>query len=1849
MNEFINLQKQLKSLRQELKENNDELLKVQEQIKQLEEELRLLDRMSDSQDGQDREEKKKIEATLIKKKEELKSIYSRKSDQTKNINNHLHGLADLSDPTRQIGALSDAFPFLLLPVRLETRFMNQEGKSELWVRIYPDDCHIDTKEDILSQFEIQNAKEFWKQIWQAGGNEQEEKGAWRTLVNNHSSGRAAWITQNYKPLNESAKPTKSNVNDLILVIDSPITLASSEVSFVDTYWKSIWKAQGDKGKADTAFTILKASLGEARALEIQANYQPFNISVKAPKDVPVESITITVIKIEFPSDDSVTSSKTSWVRSPKAKLLPDRFVVLCYHGTSLAKPPQFGRPVADNLATGPDPSLPEAEQIRHDGGDLLVNEDLKWMVNFDKAIEVGMGLKIPLSSTEAQNGFDKILVVGLKLSLNGSDGKEAFQNLLSNHLYSKNGLSILPQGTPTNNSEDNSSGYNRIEDPDTTFKTLFKEEDVITITSDPLKKSDGQWLAEYLNIDMDLIKKLSNANGTDQLEARAMKDALWPGTLGYFMDEMMDNVFTDADIENTRNFFREYVSGRGAIPAIRIGKQPYGILPVTAFSRLNFPDQRGNVTTVSPNYLNQLHSIISKISQDWNSLLPYVSYVGKDGDPHQLLMDVLGLNSGSVEFHQRYAESLQHLYNQLSLEYGGLIAAFLAATIAERGKFILNQLGFPIGDKQIPILQKFFLEQAIPLTGPLIDDSPLSEELKIRAYTSDGKNYIQWLAESTSDTIRTEDFGGNASPNALLYLMLRHSYMLAQSEASKQLHLNAGLISTKSAFHDKDFIHVQNNTQPESKWNYLYKTEKLITGDTTTLIADYIQRPDVLTGNPAATIYNDLIHGLKILQDKSTAKLERAFTEHIDCCNYRLDAWMSGLINYQVLSQKSLSKEKGLYMGAYGWLEDVRPKNRVLTNVSLEGELNTIFNNQPTALPIKQDSTNAGYIHAPSLNQAATAAILKNAHLVNQDQGSPSPFAINITSERVRVAEGILEGIRNGQTLSALLGYQFERGLHDKYSLGKGEVDKFIYPLRKKFPLVSNKLSDTQTTTEENKEVSVESIEARNVIDGLALIKHIQTTGNKNYPFGFATGTDLDQLPVASSTEAQAINDEVDRISSINDAIADIAMAEGVYQVVQGNFDKAAGISDVFSKGTYPNQFDVIKTPRTGITLTHRVAIQFDPAASSTSSPNSITEMSPRSKVEPSINSWLSHILPDPAKVKCWVKYRNPSLDWQEETISQKDLKLQSYDLLFLFNLDTQQSMTELDDRIIHFIRTNKSLHPDTEIQISYTQYIDPSDLTQVSFFELGALVKSLRPVILKSRHLHAGDVGLPQESKSSEIMYDYTNLRTRLDLVQNDLTTINSSLDIIKTDTSDLNEFVSKAASIFQQIGLYSIPQTGTGFMYDGVKAIYDSILSKLNIVIDRWEEKKIKYDTLIAGYNPVGSPFEMFALLKELEKTISSQLTNPTPPTLNTYKSMIEAKKVIFENVLSDLKSLLQSSKTKLSDYFTDVEATIINIGNHDVIYFDQQREKNDIEKEKLDAVNLKASILKAIDNIKADLGQRTSKYDAIKANAEAAATSSDQTDLLLQAAKKILGDDLIILPHFVLPSTKANELSNSYNNSNLLLDYLVNTVKKVSPVQEWLYGVARVRDKVFHIENLSILSESFKENLSVDLTPVQLPFKPNDRWLAMTFKDKDNVEKFGIDSDTLLYTAHFHVPFDKTQPQCGILIDEWTEVIPNQQETTGFAFHYDQPSSEPSQTMLLAVPPEFTGNWKWNDLIDAINETLEMAKKRAIEPAHVESTSYAQFLPSTMMAVTLYLITMSTNLAVNNSIYEKIDSNN
>ncbi|UJP08545.1 MAG: hypothetical protein LZF84_05445, partial [Nitrosomonas sp.] len=239
----------------------------------------------------------------------------------------------------------------------------------------------------------------------------------------------------------------------------------------------------------------------------------------------------------------------------------------------------------------------------------------------------------------------------------------------------------------------------------------------------------------------------------------------------------------------------------------------------------------------------------------------------------------------------------------------------------------------------------------------------------------------------------------------------------------------------------------------------------------------------------------------------------------------------------------------------------------------------------------------------------------------------------------------------------------------------------------------------------------------------------------------------------------------------------------------------------------------------------------------------------------------------------------------------------------------------------------------------------------------------------------------------------------------------------------------------------------------------------------------------------------------------------------------------------------------------------------------------------------------------------------------------------------------DDFVILPEFNLNAAHGSEWQQSYDDRAQLLNYQKNDLCVDFPEDNWLYGVARVQEKLQRWESITQFGEALN-NVSLSLTPLQFPYRTADHWLALQYPDTQSgtSEPFVIDSDKLLYTAHYVDAFAQNAAICGLLLDEWTEVIPTTQETTGLTFHYDRPNCEAPQSLLLALPANFTGHWQWQDLVDTLHETLDMASKRAVEPAHWNETEYARFLPAVISSVTRYPIMMTLDLAFNNAVQFK-----
>jgi hypothetical protein len=286
-------------------------------------------------------------------------------------------------------------------------------------------------------------------------------------------------------------------------------------------------------------------------------------------------------------------------------------------------------------------------------------------------------------------------------------------------------------------------------------------------------------------------------------------------------------------------------------------------------------------------------------------------------------------------------------------------------------------------------------------------------------------------------------------------------------------------------------------------------------------------------------------------------------------------------------------------------------------------------------------------------------------------------------------------------------------------------------------------------------------------------------------------------------------------------------------------------------------------------------------------------------------------------------------------------------------------------------------------------------------------------------------------------------------------------------------------------------------------------------------------------------------------------------------------------------------------------------------------------------------RAGLVDSTTRLKDDVSRRIARVDALLAQHDAAG-ATDKVKFLQEAAKILFGEDFQMVPQITLPARAADELANAWRHSvsGKLTHHLTDIVGRDFPVDDWLHGVGRVREKMHHWENVVLVGEALQVDRPGDLTPLQLPYGEDEPWLALEIPDG-----YKIDSDRLLYTAHFAEPFDKTKPVCGLLVDEWTEVIPGTEVTTGIAFHFDRPNAEPPQAWLLALPAVRDGAWSLEELLAAVNDTLDSAKRRAIEPVHVDSTTYSWFLPATVSAYTFPEISISNNLLRNLQIYTRL----
>ncbi|MCY7351391.1 MAG: hypothetical protein LH606_12110, partial [Cytophagaceae bacterium] len=1689
MEDFEQYLQGLRNQREQKNGHANELLRLQTEQQQLKKQEEAVARTGN---GDQLQLLKRQQANLTGRVKETQAEYVKAKGRA---SEGLLGLVErFGSPQKYITHWDDHLPILLLPLRIEARFNPGRPASnpELWIRVFPDECSVVKFRPELSEDEQKAATTFWFETWKAT-DEAGKLGAWTALVKGFGPQRAAWIAKVSEPVNFST--LESEVFSFPSEADLQTAgLSSDEQLAGKNYWRQRWAGIAPEEAGKT----LEIAVGTGRVDAVKAATQPTNrdeLQEKSPGETFLN-------QAKFPPFSPATGQGASY-----ADILPDQLVFMGFElGTQLFE--VTGKPIPDRIWLSPDVHKLDGAVTRDEAGKLQFTGELEWVQHFDAAVSMGLGITIDLRTVITQqvgsaaaetvlqriasNGLDRLMVLGIN-AVDGKDkGSALLEKLFDNHHYGSSGLGFVPQGTPTNNTEGTNAGLSRDTATEESFdvergKVLFEP----LVNRAFYEKPNGQRTAEFLGISPTVFQHVAHSQDRELAEARAMNVALYNGTLGYYFDEMLDPLIARPDQHRLFTFFTEYVSGRGSLPALRIGRQPYGILPTTAFSRWHWtnPEMREGLQ-FRVKFYEELQRILRVLRENWRLVSGSVPHAGGTSqDLNQQFLDMLGLNPTSVSYAHRWLYGRQFVRNWLFLITGKDVAQEQVDQWDERAKGFLRQFGVLLPEPSL--VSKSFSAHPVPLKKVhLIDSLPLSEETPVQALYAktdgtSGPNYMAWLRQSSESDVWKEailnDTGVKIAPPAtLLYALLRQSVHHSYWDTAMKIYEDFKVVEHAA----RREVEVRNVVSERvggeairqfSKADYLQASVK----DNLPNLSDKAQTMSAFLSERASMQLtpDSNLHlvreALAQLEGLPTARLERLLAEHVDLCSYRLDGWEAGFLQkrleYLRYTVRRDGEEmpggyrRGTYLGAFGWIEDLKPAP---TRPVVSRGLPTEFGNEG---PIYEASQNGAFIHAPSLPQAVTSALLRSGYLAHAHPDDRERLSINLSSERVRRSLWLIEGIRKGQELAALLGYQFERALHD------AELDVHIYAFRERFPF---KVKETNVQAGQ----SLESISARNVVDGYALGNSDPST----YPFGLA-------LPPATSGEGQTLLKALDDLRDSMDAVGDTLLAESVHQFVQGNQLKANASLKTLQEGQNPNVPDFVQTPRSGNAITNRVFVNLDTAAPVPAN------ASPRVRAEPALNHWLTSLLgtslanarvvvqrqgtetidlflsdlgltfsqwealPEiQKKGQLETEYRSavlipieasetlevfiervnnsssdtPSVLFKVTRLLKKEVALSALNLSALdwvYLVENQQA--EVDKRIAYVFYSTHVQVPNGQFQVLYSEPV----LAGEPIHRLFPLLRALQQSIRQSRPLHAADYRVPGESKPDDAnnigQVDTVELRLRA-------TTLRDACELLRvdfeTEVSDLETILASADSEATKL-------TNVAAFVVAQHPAWETLLKRAADFDCPEAFPEMPMSFTAAGVDADFLPETSFV---ELEKLVESQ-TYGSPNARATFGLLTQ---------LLVVSRKLKNKGTAMDKFLAD-------------------------------AVGIPAN---------------------------------DQIPLLTQALQAAAGSGLVVVPKFRLEPANAAEVQLAFQNRDKLLTFKQVQLQASLPaltdeacaeliVEEWLQGVGRVRPRVGQLERVKLAVEIRSASAPTALIPIQIPYLQQPYWVGLempeTLPDPDD----------------------------------------------------------------------------------------------------------------------------------------------
>jgi hypothetical protein len=961
--------------------------------------------------------------------------------------------------------------------------------------------------------------------------------------------------------------------DDVHIDDHEPLLDPTELDAGRTYWVSV--AAGGTA-AEGAWNALASIVGPYRATWVRTATQP-----GADGEIPDPAL------------------RTAGSRPARAIALPDFFFVRVR--TDQGEQVVRTGPIADSLqvgvdmsgdAGGPEPVEPEPGAAKPTG--LLdlegrMPEELAWLTDFDAAVTAGMAVEVDL---DGATRVRDVTVVGTTVASTVDEDARVLEALIEVHSVT-GGAALVPPGTPTNNLSDVPSGLVFAPDP-------AKAEPAST-TVDPT--SDAAVLARALGLDPAVLAPLPGAGEHHIAAQAAMQRALFPTSWGPYLRELAAPAVPRHIVPIVRSHAVGFVRPGGPLPVLRLGHQPYAILPVQP------PDagaRPGDDVVV-----RWLRGFLARSRRLWSSGAGGVPD-GVDVLGHGAYSDRVQLRTGIAMYSQD--PSIFGLDDD-DLERSALREKDLVAELGlgEARPLVLRQLWGKRTSLRLPMSAEGDTEFNPREPDPQSATSVLGLLLRnaARQLVNDAADELRHppvVDERRSFAVEFE----NASPRTTVIPELEG---LALSS-------NA-LISTSAAMPLSAKLEASIDVAGTS----------VTVGEAIDLV---IRQPDDRVTTDLLEIFavprmvRDLLAAADELAPLTVEERARLTGQALDAASHRYDAWVTSLATRR-LDEMRARASAGVQLGAWGYVSGFSA--RALQPVAGR---DGVF----------EDRGNRGWLLAPTPRHATTAGVMRAAW-ADHGAHADGPFSVDLRSARVRDALALAEGMRQGQQLGALLGYLVERALHEAHRTHRVEADWVVYPLRRAFPLrvASGEFPDASVADE------------RLVVDGWALVQREAAS-----PGAARAAIDADtaargEPAVDWGAMLPVLTAVLESAAGALDALADLGVAESMYQLSGANFERAAAAADVIGRAaTPPDRYDVPATPRGGIGIEQRMLVLFGADAS----PAGYASDTPRARVAPRAEAFVAARLGPLEGIEVWLE---DAAGFALGSVAVSDLGLSSLDL----------------------------------------------------------------------------------------------------------------------------------------------------------------------------------------------------------------------------------------------------------------------------------------------------------------------------------------------------------------------------------------------------------------------------------------------------------------------------------------------------------------------------------------------------------------------------------------------------------